>query len=1725
MRVVLRKAHVSGYQRRGSKGDTVDVHDYETKTPPAQQRWSQAHVRGMLRAYADQGHARLMRMFSPRKPGQLQPPGGREPAQDGVPPRQPLGASRKPGGFAHKPPASSQSTANPVGPPPMPQTIQVAVQRVIEHGEVGLMRDYNRLPPMEREAVEQWLHGSDHPIAHKTHLTQAERFFAVVREIAGKAKKPAPHEGTRILEGGRKKGEPEPKDETLDLDQAPDGAEFTIPEGRKDLIGTWQKVTLGGEHYWKRKGANKYIRSQVFRQHIASAKKQVAEWQPKKKGKADRSVLTLATQKAPVAAKPEALQSFDVPDQQKGNTETVYTDRGDEVKVQYQIVEADQPIASHARDFRENPAFPKELQPRDRTRAASEAQIAAIVNQFQPALLAANPKASEGAPMVGPDGVVEIGNGRTLALRRIYEYHPEVAEKYKAFLAAHATDYGLNPQIVLSIANPMLIRVRQTQVDRQQFVRQTNKPAQATYSAAEQAKNDAALLTPELLSTYNPEADVTETSNRSFVRGFVQGLDATELGDFATAAGAIGQTGATRLRNALLHRAYENSDLVEKITEATDANTKTLSNALVATAPRIASMRAGIEKGELHDVDLSKDIAAASLKFGALKAQKLSVDDYLRQQEMGEPELSPLARELLPVFDRYARSGNKLRQFLTHYTNVVEAAGNPHQGDLLATSKPTKAEALAAALARAEAETEERDGPALFKSAASDRRRTLAQTQSVGTATAEETAGAQTGEVNTSPSQKIGDLLGSLAQKQVTDTDSDITDRAQRQTIRRPTRALRETGRDIGRKVLVLLKSAVAKMQRWRGIPVHIENPDGSTRQWHDPHNDTDGETKMERVAYGEFPGVPGDDGDFLDCFLGKETDASKVFIITIAKPPDYTEPDEDKVMLGFRTQNDAVATFLLHYSDPRFIYSIREMPFEQFEQEIATKRSLKSHAWAESEALQKSPVRSYTKKTGVFVSGYTRRDHILHAGANVKELHRHKEQVMAAGYPPEMVRGFVDQYYRPERYQALRGKDNVYLVMPSTSGKNSIPRELAERLRKDHGGTVVQDFAVPLAHAEAKHKTGFSAKMADPAAYKMIADVSHHAGRNVVIVDDVFNTGESQAAVRRVLGEQQIEVAHTAVLGASDTRLANQRDLDRLAEKIAGGTKIAYGEVRPHVERFFASTAKQFTNYAEREVSGPDQARVTRNARRLYDTIHHRRDLPPDGEGTGAVRKSVRAGAEPAATRIRSGSLSSIPVLAERTSGSEASGVVWRRRIGFVRSSFSNQGGIPCVPAPERSTRRSYPGTDPPGSLRRQEPSACSNRRWQRGYATSVRTFPTRTIPASIDVLVLALRKAFTHVTEHWRQHDGTQALVHAYERQYQPGLFGAQPAVPLQKHPVVRAQTKPQPTEEQRGVFVQRKEQRAGVTPEEQSTEWVALKEYGRVLAAIKQGQGHASLRDAVVDYGRLAHVHPHQIMDDLVRVGAKEEDAAGAVRAVHPAWRPPEEKMSVPHPQKVTLTGSVEHDARLQQYRKMQQTKAPMTAAQEQALALYEAQAAADPQRWKIDEGVGWRVDRQINRRFRIQQIDAEKKLALVRPVADTGLTVTGGGMEGIGRYWVHVASLVRDKKYDAPRTPQPSEHASPPPQTHAEPQAETLPVATVSSAHHQLAEQVVAGKATLTPQQRGQFRLALGLETDLGSGIVVRIASDSRLAGAIIQRAGVSLLKPHLKKSLLVLRRAA
>lgn len=96
-----------------------------------------------------------------------------------------------------------------------------------------------------------------------------------------------------------------------------------------------------------------------------------------------------------------------------------------------------------------------------------------------------------------------------------------------------------------------------------------------------------------------------------------------------------------------------------------------------------------------------------------------------------------------------------------------------------------------------------------------------------------------------------------------------------------------------------------------QGYQITIENPKGSYRHGVDK-NGKEWKTKMHN-DYGYFTRTLGKDGDAIDVFIGNSIDSDTVFVVD--QKNGKGEFDESKVMLGFKTAEDAKKAYLSNYS------------------------------------------------------------------------------------------------------------------------------------------------------------------------------------------------------------------------------------------------------------------------------------------------------------------------------------------------------------------------------------------------------------------------------------------------------------------------------------------------------------------------------------------------------------------------------------------------------------------------------------------------------------------------------------------------------------------------------------------------------------------------------------------------------------------------------------------
>ena len=115
---------------------------------------------------------------------------------------------------------------------------------------------------------------------------------------------------------------------------------------------------------------------------------------------------------------------------------------------------------------------------------------------------------------------------------------------------------------------------------------------------------------------------------------------------------------------------------------------------------------------------------------------------------------------------------------------------------------------------------------------------------------------------------------------------------------------------------------------RLYGMDISIENKKGSYRSG----TDKDGHkwrTYMN-YDYGYIRGTVGTDKDHLDCYVGPDKEAQKVYIIHQNDPVTH-KYDEDKCMLCFSSAADAKAAYMKQYDRPGFYGSMTTMTIDQF--------------------------------------------------------------------------------------------------------------------------------------------------------------------------------------------------------------------------------------------------------------------------------------------------------------------------------------------------------------------------------------------------------------------------------------------------------------------------------------------------------------------------------------------------------------------------------------------------------------------------------------------------------------------------------------------------------------------------------------------------------------------------------------------------------------------------
>jgi len=371
---------------------------------------------------------------------------------------------------------------------------------------------------------------------------------------------------------------------------------------------------------------------------------------------------------------------------------------------EYRAVDLTKLVVSHdPYTFEPNTGYPAELQPRMRGRTATKNQVNKIAANLDPdSLLTEFQSLDRGAPIIGEDLVVESGNGRVMALILAAKQYPDKFADYRAALEKKAAQFNIKKKDLDKLDNPILVRVRLSDVDRKTFAQESNQAAMIETSAVENARMDAEKITPAML--YNLEIGesgiedaLRETRNRQFVNLFLAKLPENEQASLVDQKGQVSQVGIRRVVMALFVAAFPGDtglQLAERFFEAIDVNVRNTFNGIAYALGSLSKMEAMVKAGTRDpDYSIGDDIARAITVFSAVKKTPgMTVEKYMAQIQMLDRELTPFQERILEAINQHSRSGRRIGTILKNYAELVISQPPVEQASLMGDiSRPDKA--------------------------------------------------------------------------------------------------------------------------------------------------------------------------------------------------------------------------------------------------------------------------------------------------------------------------------------------------------------------------------------------------------------------------------------------------------------------------------------------------------------------------------------------------------------------------------------------------------------------------------------------------------------------------------------------------------------------------------------------------------------------------------------------------------------------------------------------------------------------------------------------------------------------------------------------------------------------------------------------------------------------------------------------------------------------------
>lgn len=476
------------------------------------------------------------------------------------------------------------------------------------------------------------------------------------------------------------------------------------------------ELIAGGANKLETRGGHAYLTGEGQEYHLSKLEKDYVNYRlenPLPEAPAIPAAEPIAAEIAELATEPPKTFTKSV----DGTTWAWGVDAETKYPMRFEVRELDELIPSHTDDFKPTPGYPPEIQPRIRNRTMSELQINKITQEFNPEWILYDSRLLEHGPMIiGPsDNFIEAGNGRVMALRRIAKEYPEKWAEYQDELRKILPEYGLDTAQLEGMQNPVLVRVRTSDVNRAEFARATNPTREMKYGTLERALLDAERIGDEVIANLSVpkgmalDKILNSTANRKAIRAWLDKVPFNEQGDLVDSAGNLSIDGISRFRSALFARTFPGeagAKLVSIFTEMVDdVGIKNIENALTGALPDLAKFEAGVQVGKYpRDLAIGDDLAKVVDFYARLKDQGLPVSSYLKQGSFVGRELDEFQDILLQYINDNIRSYKRIQEMLVAYTEAASKEAAAGQGVLFEGIRTAKKEIMRDAIKALEPE-------------------------------------------------------------------------------------------------------------------------------------------------------------------------------------------------------------------------------------------------------------------------------------------------------------------------------------------------------------------------------------------------------------------------------------------------------------------------------------------------------------------------------------------------------------------------------------------------------------------------------------------------------------------------------------------------------------------------------------------------------------------------------------------------------------------------------------------------------------------------------------------------------------------------------------------------------------------------------------------------------------------------------------------------------------